>query len=82
VLFGRPRHLTGRKAGGVSLLGGIVRMLANPDAAGPRQDRTADHVLLLLREALQIIDDWDDCPDIGARLQHVIDCVEERSPGR
>ena len=53
-------------------------MLANPNAAGPHQDRPVERVLLLLNDALQIIDDWDDCPDIGARLQHVIDCVDER----
>jgi hypothetical protein len=55
-------------------------MLASPDAAGPNEDRTVERVLLLLSDALKIIDDWDDCPDIGARLQHVIDCVEERHP--
>jgi len=57
-------------------------MLASPDAAGPNQDRTVEHVLLLLGDALSIIDDWDDCPDIGARLQHVIDCVDERRGSR
>lgn len=53
-------------------------MLASPNAADPNQDRTVDHVLLLLKDALKIIDDWDNCPEIGARLQHVIDCVEDR----
>lgn len=65
----------------MSLCSGVVGMLASPDAAGPHQGRTTEHVLLLLGDALRIIDDWDDCPDIGARLQHVIDCVEERHRG-
>jgi hypothetical protein len=53
-------------------------MLASPNAGGPQENRTVERALLLLEDALQIIDEWDDCPDIGARLQHVIDCVDER----
>lgn len=53
-------------------------MLASPDSNGPHEDRTIERVLLLLGDALQIVDDWEDCPEIGARLQHVIDCVGER----
>jgi len=53
-------------------------MLASQNADDPHEDRTAERALLLLGDALQIIDRWGDCPDIGARLQHVIDCVEER----
>ena len=53
-------------------------MLASPNAGGPQEDRTVERARLLLEDALQIIDEWDDCPDIGARLQHVIDCVDER----
>ena len=53
-------------------------MLASPNARDPRQDGTAEQVQLLLENALQIIDKWGDCPDIGARLQHVIECVGER----
>jgi hypothetical protein len=53
-------------------------MLASPNAGGPQENRTVERALLLLEDALQIIDEWGDCPDIGARLQHVIDCVDER----
>jgi hypothetical protein len=53
-------------------------MLASPNASGPQEDRTAERVILLLEDALQIVDHWGDCPDVGARLQHVIECVEER----
>ena len=53
-------------------------MLASPESNGPHEDRTIERVLLLLGDALQIVDDWEDCPEIGARLQHVIDCVGER----
>ena len=53
-------------------------MLASPNASDPQENRTVERALLLLEEALHIVDEWGDCPDIGARLQHVIDCVEER----
>ena len=53
-------------------------MLASPNAGGPQENRTVERALLLLEDALQIIDEWGDCTDIGARLQHVIDCVDER----
>jgi hypothetical protein len=53
-------------------------MLASLNAGGPQENRTVERALLLLEDALQIIDEWGDCPDIGARLQHVIDCVDER----
>lgn len=51
---------------------------ASQDADGRQQDRSVERVVSLLQESLGIIDDWGDCPEIGARLQHVIDCVEER----
>ena len=53
-------------------------MLASPNAGGPQEIPTVERARLLLEDALQIIDEWGDCTDIGARLQHVIDCVDER----
>lgn len=47
-------------------------------ADGRDIDLTVDHALSLLQEALGIVDHLGDCPEIGARLQHVIDCLEER----
>ena len=42
------------------------------------EDWTAERVLGLLEQALEIIDHWGDCPAIGARLQQVVDDVEDR----
>ena len=42
------------------------------------EDWTAERALELLEQALEIIDHWGDCPAIGARLQQVVDEVEER----
>ena len=33
--------------------------------------------MTLLNEALDIVDNLEDRPDIGARLQHVIECLRE-----
>lgn len=51
---------------------------AKQDADGLHEKSTVGHALDLLERALEIIDHWGDCPEIGARLQHVIDSVEER----
>ena len=53
-------------------------MLATQNAGDPQPDRTVERAILLLQDALRIIDHWGNCPEIGARLQHVIDCVDER----
>ena len=47
------------------------------NADGPSQDWTAERAILLLEQALEIIDRWDDSQAIGARLQHVIDEVRD-----
>ena len=49
------------------------------DADGPSEDWTAERAILLLEQALEIIDRWDASPAIGARLQQVIDDVREVS---
>lgn len=38
-----------------------------------------DRALKLLNEALQIIDDLGNRPEVGARLQHVIDSLSDGS---
>lgn len=53
-------------------------MFASQNAGDPQPDRTIERAILLLQDALRIIDHWGNCPEIGARLQHVIDCVDER----
>ena len=62
----------------VVLLGGYFMPAASQGADGSPEDWTVDRALLLLEQALQIIDQWGDCPAIGARLQQVVDEVEER----
>jgi hypothetical protein len=39
----------------------------------------ATHVINLLKEALAIIDGWN-LPNLGARLQEVIEAVEQAMP--
>ena len=51
---------------------------ASPGADGSPEDRTVERALALLEQALQIVDHWGDCPAIGARLQQVVDELEER----
>jgi hypothetical protein len=36
-----------------------------------------ERVITLLNEALDLVDDLADRPDIGARLQHVLDSLRE-----
>lgn len=51
---------------------------ANQGADDSPDDVTVDRALTLLEQALEIVDRWGDCPAIGARLQQVIDDLEER----
>ena len=54
-------------------------MPAASQGADDRSDRwSVDRAILLLEEALEIVDHWGDCPAIGARLQQVVDEIEER----
>lgn len=58
---------------------GVFRMLAPSNGADDVPDPwSVDHAAALLEKALEIIDHWDDCPEIGARLQQVIEDVKER----
>ena len=54
------------------------------DAAEPRapRDPSTDRARRLLIEALEVIDAADLPPEIGARLQHVIDSLDEAGPAR
>jgi hypothetical protein len=51
---------------------------ASQGADDSSEDFTVDRALALLEQALEIVDRWGDCPAIGARLQQVVDEVEER----
>lgn len=61
------------------LRSGVFRMLAPSNGADDVPDQwSVGHAATLLEKALEIIDRWDDCPEIGARLQQVIEDVRER----
>lgn len=49
---------------------------ATQDADGRDEDLTVGRILVLLQEALEIADELDDRPEIGARLQGLIDSLE------
>ena len=51
---------------------------ASQGADDSAEDWTVDRALMLLEQALAIVDRWGDCPAIGARLQQVVDEVQER----
>jgi hypothetical protein len=53
-------------------------MAASYGADDSPEDWTVDRALVLLEKALNIVDRWGDCPAIGARLQQVVDELEER----
>jgi hypothetical protein len=55
---------------------------ASQGAEDSPEDWSSDRALSLLEQALEIIDRWGDSPAIGARLQQVLEDVEERSRGR
>lgn len=76
VLSSRRRGASGLIAAGAVLLGGF-RMPAAIEDAGPGDDRVRQ-ALASLQQALQIVDSLEDCHVIGARLQEVIELLEER----
>lgn len=58
-------------------------MPAASDGAGQSaSEQRIHHVLSLLAEALRVLDDGDEFPDVGARLQQIIDILENRSAQR
>jgi len=48
-------------------------------ADGPEEVYTVARALLLLKEALEIVDQLGERPEVGARLQGVIDSLEDDS---
>lgn len=58
-------------------------MPAASDGAGQSASEQRIHyVLSLLAEALRVLDDGDEFPDVGARLQQIFDILENRSTQR
>lgn len=51
---------------------------ANPQAHGLSRDERTNRAVALLDEALQIIDGLGDCPELGARLQSIVEALRER----
>ena len=68
----------GPTAGCVVLLGGNSMPAANQGADHPSGDERHERALALLVEALRILDTDDDVPELGARLQGIIDDLNER----
>ena len=58
-----------------------VALSANADAGDATPDKSLDRALALLQETLEIVDSSDAPPEIGARIQEVIDSIE-RLPER
>lgn len=52
-------------------------MPASMHKADPSPGCALERALALLNEALDILDDTADRPDIGARLQHLIEALRE-----
>ena len=49
----------------------------NQGAEDAPENWTVDRALMLLEQALEIIDHWADTPAIGARLQEVIESLQD-----
>ena len=54
-----------------------VALSANVDGRDATPERILDHASALLQEALEIIDSTDAPPEIGARIQEVIDSIDQ-----
>lgn len=63
---------------GVILLGGINMPANDLDAENLAPDPTLARVLSLLEDALQELDSLGSYPEAGARLQQIIDEVEQQ----
>jgi hypothetical protein len=63
----------------VDYLGEDEPMSASMQKAEPSPRSELERAIVLLNEALNIVDEIADRPDIGARLQHVIETLQERS---
>ena len=61
------------------LLGGYFMAAAGQDADRSSGEERVDRALALLGEALQIIDELGDAPDLAARLDEVIERLKERA---
>jgi hypothetical protein len=53
--------------------------MSNARLGSDATEGAATHVINLLKEALAIIDGWN-LPNLGARLQEVIEAVEQAMP--
>lgn len=73
-----PKSALGSRPAGVVLLGGTGMTAAAQEPDGSTGGVSVERALALLEEALQILDALGDCPEVGARLQHIIEALEER----
>lgn len=77
MIIQRGTNASGRLFWRAVLLGGKIMSALSQNADGPSEDWTGERAILLLEQALRIIDHWGGSPAIGARLQHVIDELRE-----
>jgi len=64
---------------GIPMLGGLYMSVSNADSRGSADPPPLNRAQSLLEEALAIIDSHADAPELGARLQEIIDSLRERS---
>lgn len=57
---------------------GICMPAASQGVDEQQDDWSEERALRLLEQALEIVDHWNDNPALGARLQQVVDEIEER----
>lgn len=78
-VLSRERNGAGDRYDSVVLLGGLRMHAASQEADGPSRDERIQRALALLNEALQIIDDLEEFPAVGARLCSVVEALNDES---
>ena len=66
-------------AGGAILLGGNHMPATSPEADRSFREERVTSALSLMGEALAILDELDDAPDLAARLDEIIERLKERA---
>lgn len=69
----------GDGVGNVVLLGGIRMPATSEEADGSSRQEGTERAIALLEEALQIMDDLGEFPELGARLHGLIEALRDES---
>lgn len=80
MLSGPAKSAAGAKARRILLLGGVGMAAANQESGDSHGETNVARALALLAQALHILDEIGSRPDLGARLQDVIESLEEHRP--